>query len=228
MKSLLRFFNWLYLLALSLWVGGMFFIGILAEIVVRVKLKEQPITASKVMFSLGTGFNIYSVKYICYVIIVAEILRFIVIRSGDRVYLPNQVTRWKYTREACLATMMIMAFYMGSILRPEMSTIDKQKKTVQLQTLQRSQVDSIIKTAASSLAKAKAEKDVDKAASMIMQINPAGQMEVLAEKSSGDQKLKILFDAYHQRFEWLYAINMILGLTCLFIHAKELTRFRED
>ena len=120
MRHLLYFLNWLYLFALSLWVGGMFFIGILAEIVVRVKLNEQPISASKVMFSLGTAFNIYSVKYICYVIIIAEIVRFIAARSKRLGYIQNRVTRWHYTREVCLGIMMGMAF-MGQTIATTMT-----------------------------------------------------------------------------------------------------------
>ena len=206
----------------------MFFIGILAEIVVRVKLNEQPISASKVMFSLGTAFNIYSVKYICYVIIIAEIVKFIAAQSKSLGYVPGRVTRSRYTRQVCLGIMMGMAFYMGSVLRPEMTAIDKQKKTVQRQTLQKTQVDSIIKAAIVSLKEANQESSIGKTAYSVMKINPAGQMEVLIEKNPGDQKLKIQFDTYHQRFEWLYAVNMILGLTVLFIHAKELIQFRHN
>ncbi|MBT6296766.1 MAG: hypothetical protein HOJ14_09430, partial [Nitrospina sp.] len=46
MKRLVHSFNMFYLLGLSLWVGGMFLLGILVEIIVRIKLKEQPLLAS--------------------------------------------------------------------------------------------------------------------------------------------------------------------------------------
>ena len=41
MKRLVFISNWLYLFSLSLWVAGMFLLGILVEIMVRVNLKEQ-------------------------------------------------------------------------------------------------------------------------------------------------------------------------------------------
>ncbi len=204
----------------------MFFIGILAEIVVRVKLKEQPITASKVMTGMSTAFNIHIVKYICIVIIVVEIFRWLALRSEKT--RPNRVTSWRYTREVCLAVMMVLALYMGSSLRPQMQSIDQDKKAIQLKTLPKDQVDKLVEAAISSLSQASEIEAGPDVAAQIFKINPAGQLEVLAENNPGDQKLKIQFDNYHQRFEWLYAINMILGLTCLYIHAKELTRFKED
>ena len=57
MKRLVHIFNMLYLLGLSLWVGGMFLLGILVEIIVRIKLKEQPLLASKVMNSIMDVFK---------------------------------------------------------------------------------------------------------------------------------------------------------------------------
>ena len=49
MKRLVFFFNWLYLFSLSLWVAGMFLLGILVEIMVRINLKDQPLVASNIM-----------------------------------------------------------------------------------------------------------------------------------------------------------------------------------
>ena len=58
MKRLVHIFNMFYLLGLSLWVGGMFLLGILVEIIVRIKLKEQPLLASEVMNSIMNVFNV--------------------------------------------------------------------------------------------------------------------------------------------------------------------------
>ena len=154
MKRLLCFFNWIYLLSLTLWVGGMFFVGILAEIVVRVKLKDQPITASKVMTGLGTAFNIYMIKYICILIVVIEVVKWVASWSNKTTYIRNRVTKWSYTREVCLAVMIALAFYMGSILRPQMQAIDQAKKAVQLKTVSKVEIDTLIKTTISHLHKA--------------------------------------------------------------------------
>ena len=49
MKRLVYTFNLFYLFGLTLWIGGMFLLGILVEVMVRIHLKEQPLVASKVM-----------------------------------------------------------------------------------------------------------------------------------------------------------------------------------
>jgi hypothetical protein len=70
--------------------------------------------------------------------------------------------------------MVVLALYIGTVLRPQMHDLDQQKKA-----------------------------------------NPA------------DQRLQVRFDSYHSRLTWLYAINMILGLSLFYIHGKEMTRFKE-
>jgi len=48
MKRLIYTSNLFYLLGLTLWVGGMFLLGILVEVMVRVNLKDQPQTGSQI------------------------------------------------------------------------------------------------------------------------------------------------------------------------------------
>ena len=43
-------------------------------------------------------------------------------------YKPQIVTKRRYTREIFLAGMVVLAIYVGSILRPEMHAMDKLKK----------------------------------------------------------------------------------------------------
>ena len=174
MKLLVYTFNMFYLLGLSLWVGGMFLLGILVEIIVRVKLKEQPILASKVMNSIMDVFNI-EVIYICIGFMVfAEIVKLLVGRFTKLEFDQLRVTKRRYVKEWILGVMIILAIYMGSFLRPEMHEVDKLKKA-----------------------------------------NPA------------DQKLQIRFDRFHSKFVNIYSVNMILGLSLLYIHGKEMTRFRK-
>ena len=174
MKLLVYTFNMFYLLGLSLWVGGMFLLGILVEIIVRVKLKEQPVLASKVMNSIMDAFNI-EVIYICIGFMVfAEIIKLLVGRFTKLEFDQLRVTKRRYVKEWILGVMIILAIYMGSFLRPEMHEVDKLKKA-----------------------------------------NPA------------DQKLQIRFDRFHSKFVNIYSVNMILGLSLLYIHGKEMTRFRK-
>ncbi len=43
-----------------------------------------------------------------------------------------------------------------------------------------------------------------------------------------DKKLQIQFDRFHSKFTWIYSVNMVLGLSLLYIHGKEMARFRDD
>ena len=174
MKRLVYTFNMLYLLGLSLWVGGMFLLGILVEIIVRVKLKEQPLLASKVMNSIMDVFNI-EIIYICIVFMVAaELIKLLVRKFSKLEFDQPSVTKRRYVKECVLGIMILLAIYMGSFLRPEMHEVDKLKKA-----------------------------------------NPT------------DQKLQIRFDRFHSKFVNIYSVNMILGLSLLYIHGKEMTRFRK-
>jgi hypothetical protein len=175
MKRLVYTFNMFYLLGLSLWVGGMFLLGILVEIIVRIKLKEQPLLASKVMNTIMDVFNI-EIIYICIGFMVsAEIIKRLVGKFSKLEFEQLGVTKRRFVKAPPLGIMIVLAIYMGSFLRPEMHEVDKLKKT-----------------------------------------NPT------------DQKLQIRFDRFHSKFVNIYSVNMILGLSLLYIHGKEMTRFRKN
>jgi len=128
MKRLVHIFNMFYLLGLSLWVGGMFLLGILVEIIVRIKLKEQPLLASKVMNSIMDVFNI-EIIYICIgFMVTAEVIKLLVGKFSWLEFDQLSVTKRRYVKECILGVMIVLAIYMGSFLRPEMHEVDKLKK----------------------------------------------------------------------------------------------------
>ena len=175
MKRLIYFSNWLYLFSLSLWVGGMFLLGFLAEFNVRFKtLKDQPELASKVMNGIMDIFNVPVVYWCMGLMVAAVILKYLAAQNGWAGYVEKIVTKRKYTKEVVLVIMVVLALYIGSILRPQMHDLDLQKKA-----------------------------------------NPT------------EIRLGKKFDALHQRFVWIWTINMILGLSLFYIHGKEMTRFKE-
>ena len=78
MKRLVFISNWLYLFSLSLWVAGMFLLGILVEIMVRVNLQDQKLVASTIMNKIMDVFNI-NIIYTCVTImILAEVVKFLI------------------------------------------------------------------------------------------------------------------------------------------------------
>jgi len=175
MKRLIYFSNWLYLFSLSLWVGGMFLLGFLAEFNVRFKtLKDQPELASKVMNGIMDIFNVPVVYWCMGLMVAAVVIKFLADKNGWAGYAERVVTKKKYTKEVLLAIMVVLALYIGSFLRPHMHDLDQQKKA-----------------------------------------NPT------------EIRLGKKFDALHQRFVWVWTVNMILGLSLFYIHGKEMTRFRE-
>jgi len=174
MKRLIYISNWLYLFSLSLWVGGMFLLGILTEIVVRVKLKEHKPLASSVMNGIMDAFNVHIIYWCIGLMVAAVVIKFLANKNGWAGYAEPVVTKRRYTREVLLAVMVVLALYIGSVLRPQMHDLDQQKKA-----------------------------------------NPT------------EIRLGKKFDALHQRFVWVWTVNMILGLSLFYIHGKEMTRFRE-
>lgn len=54
------------------------------------------------------------------------------------------------------------------------------------------------------------------------------KMDQLKKANPADQKLQIQFNRFHSKFEMIFAVNMILGLSLFYIHGKEMVRFRED
>ena len=128
MKRLLFISNWLYLFSLSLWVAGMFLLGILVEIMVRINLKDQKIVASTIMNRIMDIFNI-NIIYTCITIMVlAEIIKLLAAKYSSVGFESQVVTKRRYTREVFLAVMIVLAIYVGSVLRPEMHAMDKLKK----------------------------------------------------------------------------------------------------
>ena len=128
MKRLLFISNWLYLFSLSLWVAGMFLLGILVEIMVRINLKDQKLVASTIMNKIMDVFNI-NIIYTCITImLLAEVIKFLATKYSAVGYEPELVTKRRYTREVFLAVMIVLAIYVGSVLRPEMHAMDKLKK----------------------------------------------------------------------------------------------------
>jgi|GEM_PF-339052 len=218
-----------YLFALSLWVGGMFLLGFLVEAIVRIKLKEQPIMASQVMNAVMDIFNVHIVIYTCISLIAAaELARLLLQKYGAASLAPPPAGKRRYTRQICLGIMIVLAVYMGNILRPEMHETDRLKKAAQANALEKARVDRLIRTGIESLNRAAQMDDPAQAAAAIEQLNLKGKMETLREENPGNIKLKIQFDRYHQQFIWLYTINMILGLSVFYIQGKELTRFKAE
>ncbi len=128
MKRVVFISNWLYLFSLSLWVAGMFLLGILVEIMVRVNLQDQKLVASTIMNKIMDVFNI-NIIYTCVTIMVlAEVVKFLIKKYSAIGYEPQVVTKLRYTREVFLAVMVVLAIYIGSGLRPEMHAMDQLKK----------------------------------------------------------------------------------------------------
>jgi len=128
MKRLIFISNWFYQFSLSLWVGGMFLLGILVEIMVRINLKDQPQVASTIMNKVMDIFNIHIIYTCITFMVLAEVIKFLVAKYSSVGYEPQVVTKRKYTREVCLVVMIVLALYIGSVLRPEMHAMDKLKK----------------------------------------------------------------------------------------------------
>ena len=138
MKRLIYISNWLYLFSLSLWVGGMFLLGILTEIVVRIKLKDQKLLASSVMNGIMDAFNVHIIYWCMGLMVTAVVIKFLADKNGWAGYVEMVVTKKRYTKEVLLAIMVVVALYVGSVLRPQMHDLDQQKKAnpadVRLQT----------------------------------------------------------------------------------------------
>ena len=107
MKRLIFFSNWLYLFSLSLWVAGMFLLGILVEIMVRINLKDQKLVASTIMNKIMDVFNIHIIYTCIAIMILAELIKFLVSKYSAVGYEPQVVTKRRYTREIFLAVMVV-------------------------------------------------------------------------------------------------------------------------
>lgn len=128
MKRLIYFANGLYLFSLSLWVAGMFLLGILTEIVVRLQLKEQKPVASNIMNGIMDVFNIHIIYWCMGLMTVAVILKYFADKNGWAGYVEPVVNKKRHTSKVLLAIMVVVALYIGSVLRPQMHDLDAQKK----------------------------------------------------------------------------------------------------
>lgn len=128
MKRLIYWCNFLYLFSLSLWVSGMFLLGILVEVIVRIKLREQPEIASAVMNKIMDIFNVRIIYTCIAVILVTEAIKFCVGRYGSIGFREPVFTKKRHSREVALVIMIALALYIGSVLRPQMHNMDQQKK----------------------------------------------------------------------------------------------------
>ena len=128
MKRLIYITNMLYLFSLSLWVGGMFLLGILVEIVVRVKLKEHGPLASQVMNSIMDAFNVHIIYTCLGVMTLSVVIRYFADRNATRGFQDPVVTKKRYTKQTLFIVMVLVALYIGSILRPQMHEMDLKKK----------------------------------------------------------------------------------------------------
>ena len=128
MKRLVYIFNLFYLFSLALWVAGMFLLGILVEIMVRVTLKDQPEAGSLVMNRIMDVFNLHIIYTCIGLILAAELVRFLVKKYSKVNFDTTVVTKRRYTKEVMLAIMIVLAIYMGSVMRPQMHALDQQKK----------------------------------------------------------------------------------------------------
>lgn len=128
MKRLVYIFNMFYLFSLSLWVAGMFLLGILVEIMVRVTLREEPLLGSAIMNKIMDAYNV-PIIYTCIgLMLAAEIIKFLVTKYSKAGLKREVVTKRPYTKEVVFAIMIVLAIYMGSFLRPEMHRVDLLKK----------------------------------------------------------------------------------------------------
>ena len=99
MKRLVFISNWFYLFSLCLWTGGMFLLGILVEIMVRINLKDQPLVASSIMNKIMDVFNVHIIYTCITFMVLAEVIKFLVAKYSSAGYEPQLVTKRKYTRE---------------------------------------------------------------------------------------------------------------------------------
>lgn len=127
MKRLVYIFNWFYLFSLSLWVGGMFLIGFLVEYQVRNGI-EDPILRSKVMGGIMDVFNVHIIYACMAFMVLAEFVKFLVFKYGKAGYVPQVVTKRRYTKEVLIAIMIVLAIYLGSVFRPQMHEVDNEKR----------------------------------------------------------------------------------------------------
>ena len=127
MKRLIYISNWLYLVSLSIWLSGMFLLGILVEIFVRTRIKDQGLQ-SRVMNGIMDAFNTTIIYYCIIIMAAACLINFLVGKFGKAGFVQPEVTKRRYSKEVILVIMVVLAIYIGSFLRPQMHQLDALKK----------------------------------------------------------------------------------------------------
>ncbi len=128
MKRLIYITNWLYLVSLAFWLGGMFLLGILVEIVVRVRMKEEPLMASHVMNGIMDIYNVQIIYWCIGLMALSVIVRYFADNNNSAGFSDPVVTKGRYTKQVFLIIMAVIAIYVGSVLRPDMHAMDQKKK----------------------------------------------------------------------------------------------------
>jgi len=108
----------------------MFLLGILVEIVVRVNLKEQPEVGSLIMNKVMDAYNVQIIYSCIGLMLAAEGVKYLVGNYSKAGLETRVVTKRRYTKEVVLAIMVVLAIYMGSVLRPEMHEVDRLKRPI--------------------------------------------------------------------------------------------------
>jgi len=104
----------------------MFLLGILVESVLRRNL-EQP-RQSEVVGRIMDIFNAQIIYWCMGLMVAAAVIKFLAARKGWGGYMEPAVTKRRYTQQVMLAIMVVLAVYIGSVLRPQMHAVDLQKK----------------------------------------------------------------------------------------------------
>ena len=101
-------------------------------------LKDQKPLASSIMNGIMDAFNVHIIYWCMGLMVLAVVIKFLAARKGWAGYVEPAVTKRKYTKEVFLAIMVVLALYIGSVLRPQMHDLDQQKKAnpteIRLQT----------------------------------------------------------------------------------------------
>ena len=106
----------------------MFLLGILVEVMVRITLQDQPDMGSVIMNRIMDVFNVHIIYTCIGLMLAAELVKFLVKKYSNANLDSAVVTKRRYTKEVMLAIMIVLAIYMGSVMRPQMHALDQKKK----------------------------------------------------------------------------------------------------
>lgn len=127
MKRLVYISNWFYLVSLSIWVSGMFLLGILVEIYVRTRVDDLSLQ-SRVMNGIMDAFNVHIIYTCIGLMAAAYLINLLVCKYGKTGFVQPAVTKRRYSKEVLFVVMVVLAIYIGSFLRPQMHEMDALKK----------------------------------------------------------------------------------------------------